>query len=301
MLRLVVRCTSRPTPQYVATCRLIVLVAALLTSGIDVRNVHAATVEMRLLVHGYVDRHGRSATVIVGGNGISNVADIPFPNGGEISPDGERVAFDTCDRSNRGVAIARLDNSESRIIALVFGSSCVTVRWSPDATKVSYAGAYDFIVHVVDISTGVDTVIPDTVFAGGWHSWSPRGDAIAYENGRGGARRIDIVDLTTGRSRPLVGPNQFGTCEVWAPDWSPAGDRIAFTSCDRRLYVINVNGTGLRAMATSAYAPRWSLDGTSLLFLTSRTLRRVPADGGRVQNLGTLPYYGGPFSLGAAK
>jgi Tol biopolymer transport system component len=177
----------------------------------------------------------------------------------------------------------------------------VTVRWSADATKVSYAGAYDFVVHVIDLATGVDTVLPDTGFAPGWHSWSPRGDAIAYENGRGGSRRIDIVDLASGRTGPLAGPTQFSGCEVWAPDWSPAGDRIAFTSCDRKLYVINADGTGLRAVAVSAYAPRWSIDGTWLLFLTGSTLRRVPADGGRIQSLGQLAYYGGPFSLGAAQ
>jgi hypothetical protein len=36
-----------------------------------------------------------------------------------------------------------------------------------------------------------------------------------------------------------------------------------------------------------------------MLFLVSGTLRRIPADGGLVQNLGKLPYYGGPFSVGA--
>jgi hypothetical protein len=52
-------------------------------------------------------------------------------------------------------------------------------------------------------------------------------------------------------------------------------------------------------MAASAYAPRWSSDGESLLFLTSKALLRVPANGGRVRHVGELPYYGGPFSVGA--
>jgi Tol biopolymer transport system component len=187
-----------------------------------------------------------------------------------------------------------------KIIAPIFGNSCVTVRWSADATRLSYAGAHDFVVHVIDLSSGVDTVLPETVFAPGWHSWSPRGDAIAYENGRGGSRRIDIVDLATGRTRPLVGPGRFGTCEVWAPDWSPRGDEIAFTSCARKLYIVKADGTGLRTLATPAYAPRWSIDGGSLLFLTGNTLRRVRADGGGIQSLGRLPYVG-PFSLGAVE
>ena len=290
----------RGTPKGIAV--VIGVLAAILTTRLHAPVLRAASAsEMRVLSHGYVDGRGKSATAIVGPDGISNITDIPFPHGGEISPDGRRIAFDTCDRSNRAIAIATLDNSESRIIEPVFGESCATVRWAPDAARLSYAGAYDYLLHVVDLVTGADTALPYTFLATGWHAWSPRGDAIVYETGRGGARRIDIIDLATWRTRQLVGPQQFGGCEVWAPDWSPARDRIAFTSCDRKLYVINADGSELRHVAASAYAPRWSTDGESLLFLSGRTLGRIPADGGRVQNLGNLPYYGGPFSVGAVR
>jgi Tol biopolymer transport system component len=94
-----------------------------------------------------------------------------------------------------------------------------------------------------------------------------------------------------------VGPTQFGECEVWAPDWSPAGDRIAFTSCDRKLHVVTADGTGLTLLTPSAYAPRWSIDGKWVLFLRGRGLLRVSAEGGGLQRVGDLPYYGGPFSL----
>lgn len=237
---------------------------------------------------------------MLGADGISNITDMPFPHPGELSPDGRRIAFDTCARSHRAIAIATLDNSDSWSVGPVFGEACVTVRWSLDAAKLSYAGGQDSLVHVIDLVTGVDIALP-TFFASGWHSWSPRGDSIAYETGRGGMRRIDVIDLATWRTRQLVGPKQFGACEVWAPDWSPVADHIAFTSCDRTLYVVNADGRELRRLATSAYAPRWSIDGESLLFLTSRTLRRVPAGGGRIENLGSLPYFGGPFSLAAMR
>jgi hypothetical protein len=78
---------------------------------------------MRVLSHGYVDGRGKSATAMVGPDGISNVTDAAFPHGGELSPDGRRIAFDTCERSNRAIAIATLDNSESRIVQPVFGTS----------------------------------------------------------------------------------------------------------------------------------------------------------------------------------
>jgi Tol biopolymer transport system component len=146
-----------------------------------------------------------------------------------------------------------------------------------------------------DLDTSIDTPLPEAGWSG-WHSWSPRGDAIVYETGRGASRRIDIIDLATSSPRSLVGPAQFGACEVWAPDWSPTGDRIAFTSCTRELYIVNADGTGLRPVAASAYGPRWSIDGKSLLFLSGTRLRRVSAGGGAVQRIGALPP--GPFSVG---
>ena|SRR2546429_2892331 len=107
----------RGTPKGIAV--VIGVLAAILTTRLHAPVLRAASAsEMRVLSHGYVDGRGKSATVIVGPDGISNITDIPFPHGGEISPDGRRIAFDTCDRSNRAIAIATLDNSESVMPAL---------------------------------------------------------------------------------------------------------------------------------------------------------------------------------------
>jgi len=267
----------------------------------NTRRVRAAQDnEMRLVFYGYVDRQPRSATAVIDGTRLSNVIDLSFLYaGGEISPDGKRIAFDTCAKTDRAINVARLDGSDVKRVVPVSGANCVAVRWSRDGKRLSYPSPIDIQLHVVQLDTGIDTPLQYTSPAFGWHSWSPTGDAIVYETGRGGSRRIDIIDIATWRTRQLVGPTQFGACEVWAPDWSPAGDRIAFTSCDKKLYVVNADGTGLTPMAASAYAPRWSIDGKSLLFLTGRTLLRIPADGGRVQQVGELPYYGGPFSVAA--
>jgi Tol biopolymer transport system component len=276
---------------------LIVTVAVAATT----RRVRAAhDDEMRLVFYGYVDRQPRVATAVIDGTRLSDVMDLSFlRGGGEISPDGKRIALDTCAGRDGGIRVARLDGGDVERIVPVPNAKCVAVRWSRDATRLSYSSPIDFLLHVVQLDTGIDTPLPYTSPAFGWHSWSPSDDAIVYETGRGGSRRIDIVDLATWYTRQLVGRKQFGDCEVWAPDWSPAGDRIAFTSCEEKLYIVNADGTGLRPMATSAYAPRWSIDGKSLLFLTGRTLRRIPADGGRAQRVGELPYHGGPFSVAA--
>jgi dipeptidyl aminopeptidase/acylaminoacyl peptidase len=254
---------------------------------------------MRVVFYGFVDGQARNGTAVIESSRVTNVVDLPFLRaGGEISPDGRRIAFDTCARADRGIRVAQLDGRDNRlVVGLHPDEPCRALRWSPDATRLSYASVVDLQLHVVQLDTGVDRPLPAASWAS-WHSWSPAGDAIVYEMGRGGSRRIDIIDLATSSPRSLVGPAQFGACEVWAPDWSPAGDRIAFTSCDQKLYVVNVDGTGLRRVAASAYGPRWSIDGKSMLFLSGRRLMRVPADGKRAHEVGTLPYHGGPFSVG---
>jgi dipeptidyl aminopeptidase/acylaminoacyl peptidase len=282
--------------------RTVTTVAVIVTVAVaaSTRRVRgAADARMRIVFHGYVDRQARSATAVIEGSRLTNMVDLSFLRaGGEISPDGNRIAFDTCARADREIRIAQLDGRHDRkVVPLRHDEPCVAIRWSPDATRLSYASVVDLQLHVVQLDTGVDTPRPETSWAG-WHSWSPRGDAIVYQTGRGASRRIDIVDLATASPRSLVGPPQFGACEVWAPDWSPAGDRIAFTSCDGKLYTVKVDGTGLRPVAVSAYAPRWSVDGKSLLFLTGGVLMHVAADGEGLQQIGTLPYRGGPFSVG---
>ncbi len=286
----------RVWPRTVTAVSVIVIVAV----AASTRRVRGADEDkMRVLFYGYVDGQARNGTAIIEGSSLTNVMDLPFLRaGGEISPDGKRIAFDTCAHADRGIRVAQLDGRDDRrVVALHHDEPCRAIRWSRDATRLSYASVVDLQLHVVRLDTSVDTPLPAASWAS-WHSWSPAGDAIVYETGRGGSRRIDVIDLTTSSPRSLVGPAQFGACEVWAPDWSPAGDRIAFTSCDQKLYIVNADGTGLRPVAASAYGPRWSIDGKSVLFISRRMLMRVAAEGQGVQQVGTLPYHGGPFSVG---
>ncbi len=59
------------------------------------------------------------------------------------------------------------------------------------------------------------------------------------------------------------------------PDWSPDGTELVFAArlgSDSRLYRVNIDGTGLREIATPlpAYAPSWSTDGSAVAYLSDR-------------------------------
>ena len=256
--------------------------------------------QLRVLFHGYVETKPRTAVGIIDGNRVSHVVDVALSrHGGEISPNGTLIAFDTCNKTNRGLKVIRIDGSEERRLTDLDGESCVDIRWSRDSTRLSYGSTLEGQLHIIDLSTGVDIPLPYT--NPGWHAWSPAGDAIAYQMGWGGSRAIHVIDLATLRRREVVGKKLFGACEVWAPDWSPVSDRLVFTSCKRELYVVNVDGTGLSLVAVSAYAPRWAPDGATILFLRGNRLMRVSASGGPARQLGVSPYYGGPFSIGLVR
>jgi Tol biopolymer transport system component len=280
----------------------LVLALLLVASAALDFDLRAQGARLRVLFYGYVETKPRVAIGILDGNRVSDVTDVTFlRHGAEISPDGTLIAFDTCRKGDRSLHIARIDGSEERRVVELDGDSCVSVRWSRDGTRLLYDSSHDRLLHIVDLGSGVDTPLPYTGPIAGWASWSPAGDAIAYHVGKGGNRRIDVVDVATWKTRELIGKKQFGACEVWAPDWSPVGDRIAFTSCKRELYVVNVDGTGLSLLARSAYAPRWAPDGQSIFFLAGSSLMRIAASGGPVRPLGVSPYYGGPFSIGPAQ
>jgi Tol biopolymer transport system component len=105
---------------------------------------------------------------------------------------------------------------------------------------------------------------------------SPNGRRFAFEMDRGDrVRRIAIADLTTGSVSWLRtdDSNQHDT----QPAWDRSGERIAFVRTtqvagqfDGSVWVVNVNGTGLRQIVPSSpaatYVHEWTADGRSVAF-----------------------------------
>lgn len=111
-------------------------------------------------------------------------------------------------------------------------------------------------------------------------AWSPMGDEIAYTQGdqRQKWTTLGIV-RPDGSGRKEI-QNLQCPALVGTVNWSPDGQRIAFSGCSasgRGIMVVDRTGEGVRAVA-DGYGPVWSPDGKMLLFL-KKGLCVINADG----------------------
>ncbi|HEX31021.1 TPA: hypothetical protein ENG04_13150 [Candidatus Poribacteria bacterium] len=101
--------------------------------------------------------------------------------------------------------------------------------------------------------------------------WSPDGRYIAFTGVDGGAERIYLVDMKTGRIRPLL-DTHFGW--EFNPRWSPDGSRIAFNigrtgkGYNPDLYVFDLRRDKLTKVLEnfSSYLLGWTPEGRKLCF-----------------------------------
>ncbi|MEF8812715.1 MAG: prolyl oligopeptidase family serine peptidase [Halovenus sp.] len=129
--------------------------------------------------------------------------------GGELSPDGERVAYatnETDDYDNRDVYIADSDGSNARNLELgEVGAEASPVDWGPDGerllvadntTDTGRAGVYD---------PGSDEVTwyAETEFDEGASFFMPDGERILTTRSRDGMTVPVVYDLATGNGREL--------------------------------------------------------------------------------------------------
>ena len=145
------------------------------------------------------------------------------------SPDGEWIAFDADRQGSRDVVLLRLADGEIRNVTEARSRDTMPA-WSPDGREIAF---------VSDREDGLQ------IWIGARDGASPR--------------RV---------SRGL--PPGY----ILRPAWSPDGSRLAFAASDegngnrRRLYVMNRDGSGLRAVTPPGDAanPSWAPDSRRLVF-----------------------------------
>ena len=104
-------------------------------------------------------------------------------------------------------------------------------------------------------------------------SWSPDGRMVAFSSDRNSNLDIWIQAVDGGNPVQVTS----SPAHDWQPDWSADGRSLVFRSerGEGGLYVVPILGGAEQQIASFGYHPRWSPDGTRILFQRSNFPGRV--------------------------
>jgi Tol biopolymer transport system component len=240
----------------------------------------------------------------------------------EISPNGDRVAFDTTLNGNRDIWM--IDIARAVPSRITFDpSSDWNPLWSPDGSRIVFASAKPDAAHIYEKpSTGVgadqlvfqsETEIPV--------DWSHDGRYIVFSRLKAGGNDTWVLDMSganaspIGRSHPETSGQKKASPFIQSPfdkahaKVSPNGRWIAYAANDTGMYQIVVqtfpdpNGGKWQITAQGGVEPKWSRDGRELYYLAlDGKLMAVSIKGDRAIEAGTpAPLFQTPLTVNRAQ
>jgi WD40 repeat protein len=222
------------------------------------------------------------------------------------SPDGRYLAYRhaDCEASSDAWWDVVISDPEGNVVTSFPGEGW-GISWSPDSTRVAVWVRWDESIGIYGLDGVRQTLLtPDVRWGEGDPVWSADGESLllgvdieipldgstprqlpwADLRGDAGATSSpdgSLVAYTTRRSLIIAAPDgsdpkeMFGDCPCGSLVWSPAGDRIAFTSGD---------GTELRLLdvATGTVTLLTETDGSDMLLVIAGGVFEFSPEGDRI-------------------
>jgi dipeptidyl aminopeptidase/acylaminoacyl peptidase len=181
------------------------------------------------------------------------------------SPDGQRIAFESNRAGNDTEIWVMLRDGRSQARLTTAAGFDGDPSWSPDGVKIAFTSTRDGNreIYVMDadggnplrLTTDLVVIQPETNGIDQNPAWSPDGTRIYFDSNRTGDFEIYSMRADGSDVRRLTDHPALDAIPVPSPD----GRQILFTSdrtgaADRRLYIMNVDGTGVRAITSGSYS-----------------------------------------------
>ena len=150
---------------------------------------------------------------------------------------------------------------------------------APPATLTTLRLVYAFgdvgrsDIEIFDVDDGSMWAVADQACDEAEPGWAPDGRTVVYQSDCRGSYDIYVVDVESGSTRQVTATAHADERE---PDVSPDGNWIVYRSnsagsdrnADGALYLMDLNGDGVRALGLSGRAPDWSPSGRQLAYMS---------------------------------
>ena len=206
----------------------------------------------------------------------------PITSRPAYSPDGREIAFWTLWRGGQpDIWVVSSAGGSLRPLAADPFTSESWPAWSPDGSWIAFKsdrGGAPNIWLVRPDGSGLTQVTSGNAIDD-QPTWSPDGTQVAFVSNRAGVRNVWVVNVDGSGLRRVT---QLPCCQNH-PSFSPDGRQIVFARSSyvrtgagsqyagSHLWVINVNGTGLRQLTSGSFedtSPSWGEGG--ILFSSNR-------------------------------
>jgi WD40 repeat protein len=165
--------------------------------------------------------------------------------------------------------------------------------WAPDGRHVAFtvdafngARTDPYLgLHVLDLQTNRDVRVVAEYDAAHARprcldpaavAWSPDSKMLAFDcTAFGGWSWVWLAAPDGSQRRRLP----TGNLRAAAPSWSPDGTRIVFAASDGGIYIVRLDGSGLRRVVTHGSVPDWSPDGSKIAYEARDGVRLVTPTG----------------------